>query len=65
MAGIATARARGRLGGNRKRTTAQQDKQMRTLWDSHNYTAPEIAKQFGISVSTFFRRVKPKSLKGR
>jgi len=36
---------------------------MRALWDSEKFTAAELAKQFGISVPTFFRRMRPKSLK--
>lgn len=63
VAGLASARARGRMGGNKWKTTPQQDKQMRSLWDSGNFTAQEIAKQFGISEATFWRRVQPKSLK--
>ncbi len=63
MAGLATARARGRLGGARRKTTKKQDEGMRALWDSGKFTAAELAKQFGISVPTFFRRMRPKSLK--
>ncbi len=63
MAGLATARARGRLGGAKKKTTPQQDKQLQALWDSRKFTGPEIAKQFGISEQTFWRRVRAKSLK--
>lgn len=63
LAGLATARARGRLGGGKKKTTPQQDKQLRALWESGTFTGAEIAKQFGISVPTFFRRVRTASLK--
>lgn len=63
MAGLATARARGRLGGAKKKTSAQQDKQLRALWESGKFTAAEIAQQFQISVPTFFRRVRVPSLK--
>ncbi len=63
MAGLATARARGRLGGGKRKTTPQQDKQMRALWESREFTGPEIARQFGISEPTFWRRVRAKSLK--
>ena len=62
-AGLATARARGRLGGARRKTTKKQDDGMRALWDSGRFTAAELAKQFGISVPTFFRRMRPQSLK--
>lgn len=64
-AGLAAARARGRIGGGRKKTTPQQDKQLRALWDSGSFSGPEIAKQFGISEPTFWRRVRAKSLKER
>ena len=57
LAGLASARARGRIGGGRRKTTPQQDKQMRSLWDSGKFTGPEIAQQFGISAPTFWRRV--------
>ena len=62
-AGLATARARGRLGGARRKTTRKQDEGMRALWDGGKFTAAEVANQFGISVPTFFRRMRPKSLK--
>ena len=62
-AGLATARARGRLGGARRKTTKKQDEGMRALWDGGKFTAAELANQFGISVPTFFRRMRPKSLK--
>ena len=45
------------------KTTAQQDKQMRSLWDSRKFTGAEIAKQFSISEPTFWRRVRAVSLK--
>jgi len=62
-AGLAAARARGRFGGGKMKTTPQQDKQLRALWESKNFTGEEIARQFGISKQTFWRRVRPKSLK--
>ena len=62
-AGLAAARARGRFGGGKMKTTAQQDKQMRSLWDSRKFTGAEIAKQFDISVPTFWRRVRVASVK--
>jgi DNA invertase Pin-like site-specific DNA recombinase len=57
------ARARARLGGARRKTTKKQDEGMRALWDSRKFTAAELAKQFGSSAPTFFRRMRPKSLK--
>ena len=41
----------------------EQDGGMGALWDSGKFTAVELAKQFGISVPTFFRWMRPKSLK--
>jgi DNA invertase Pin-like site-specific DNA recombinase len=58
MAGLATARARGRLGGAKKRTTTQQDKQIRALWESGKFTGAEIASQFGISVVALHYKLK-------
>jgi DNA invertase Pin-like site-specific DNA recombinase len=63
MAGLATARALGRLGGARRKTTKKQDEGMRALWDNGKFTAAELVKQFGISVPTFFRRMRRTSLK--
>lgn len=62
-AGLTAARARGRYGGAKMKTTPQQDKQLHALWESREFTGKEIAKQFGISEQTFWRRVRPKSLK--
>jgi DNA invertase Pin-like site-specific DNA recombinase len=61
-ASLATARARGRLGGARRKTTKKQYERMRALWDSGKFSATELVKQFEISVPTFFRRMRPKSL---
>jgi hypothetical protein len=36
---------------------------MRALWDNGKFTAAELVKQFGISVPTFFRRMRRTSLK--
>jgi len=63
MAGLASARARGRLGGVKKKTSPSQDKAIRELWSGGNHTSIEIAKQFNISVPTVFRRVQVKSVK--
>lgn len=43
-AGLAAARARGRFGEGKMKTTPQQDKQVRALWESKNFTGEEIAK---------------------
>jgi hypothetical protein len=46
---------------SRRKTTKKQDQGMRALWDSRKFTAAELAKQCGISVPTFFRRMRPKA----
>ena len=56
-AGLQAARARGRLGGAKPKTTSKQDGQMHTLWQAHKHSAKEIAEQFSVSVPTFFRRM--------
>jgi DNA invertase Pin-like site-specific DNA recombinase len=61
MAGLAAARARGRIGGRKKKTTKKQDEQVKALWVSGRFTATEIAEQFNISVPTFWRRVRAKT----
>jgi DNA invertase Pin-like site-specific DNA recombinase len=62
-AGLATARARGRLGGAKRKTTKKEDEKLRDLWEKGELTAAELAKQFDISIPTVFRRIGPKSLK--
>ncbi len=63
MLGLAEARARGRLGGRKSSTTPQQKRQIKTLWASKEHTAHAIATQFGVSVSTINRVIRPKSLR--
>ena len=62
-AGLATARARGRLGGARRKTTKKEDEGMRALWDGGRFTAAELANQFGISVVLRQRLIMPEELK--
>jgi len=63
MLGLTAARARGRVGGPKRKMSAQQAKVIKTLWASHDHTKQGIAEQFGVSVSTIDRIVRPKSLK--
>ncbi len=55
MAGLSSARARGRMGGRKKLLTAQQAKVVKTMWDSHEHTRHEIAANFSVSVATIDR----------
>ncbi len=60
-AGLVAARARGRIGGRKKVTNADQDEKIKALWSTGNFTAQQIAQRFRISVPTFFRRVRANS----
>ena len=55
MAGLSSARARGRMGGRKKLLTAQQTRVVKTMWDSRDHTRREIAAQFGVSIPTIDR----------
>ena len=57
-AGLAAARARGRLFGRPRRLTAQQVKQLRSLAQDERNTVAEICQTLGISRATFYRYVK-------
>ncbi|ADW68070.1 recombinase family protein [Granulicella tundricola] len=61
--GLAEARARGRVGGRKRLMSAQQIRAIKTLWANHDHTKQSIATQFGVSISTVDRIVRPKSLK--
>ena len=55
MAGLSSARARGRTGGRKKLLTAQQTRVAKTMWDSREHTRQEIASHFTVSVATIDR----------
>ncbi len=63
MSGLSAARARGKFGGRKPKLSPQQVRVVKTLWASREHTAKAIAEQFGVSVSTIERTVRPKSLK--
>ena len=65
MLGLTEARARGRVGGRKKTLSPQQVRAVKTLWASHDHTKQGIAGQFGVSISTIDRIVRPKSLKDK
>lgn len=58
MAGLSSARARGRLGGRKKVLTTQQMRVVKTMWDSREHTRHEIASHFTVSVATIDRVLK-------
>ncbi len=55
MAGLSSARARGRMGGRKRLLTAQQARVVKTMWDSREHTRLEIAAHFTVSVATIDR----------
>jgi DNA invertase Pin-like site-specific DNA recombinase len=56
-AGLAAARARGRVGG-RPALSAAKVRQLRTLAADRTNSVPEICKTLGISRTTFYRYIK-------
>ena len=58
MAGLSSARARGRMGGRKKVLNAQQTRVVKTMWDSREHTRHEIASHFTVSVATIDRILK-------
>ena len=60
LLGLSAARARGRVGGRKKKLSTQQIRVVKTMWDSEDYTKQEIGAQFQVSVSTIDRIVRPK-----
>jgi DNA invertase Pin-like site-specific DNA recombinase len=57
-AGLAAARARGRLFGRHKALSPQQGKQLHSLAKDERTTVGEICQTLGISRSTYYRYVK-------
>lgn len=56
-AGLAAARARGRVGGRSPVVTKKDKSAMQILYDSNELSVKEICKRYGISRSTFYRAV--------
>jgi len=52
LAGLSAARARGGLGGRKRKLSSQQARVAKTIWDSEAHTKQDIANHFGVSVST-------------
>lgn len=61
VAGLASARARGRMGGRPKALTDEQMKMAIALSKDSSITVNEICKQLGISRSTYYKEVAPKA----
>jgi DNA invertase Pin-like site-specific DNA recombinase len=57
LEGLASARARGRVGGRPAKLTAHQLDQAQRLYDSGEYTVEEIAGMFGAGRATLYRQL--------
>ena len=58
-AGLAAARARGRVGGRPPVMTAEKAKVARQMYDSKEYTVQAIATTLGVSRKTVYRHLAP------
>jgi DNA invertase Pin-like site-specific DNA recombinase len=59
QAGLAAARARGRVGGRRPKLTAKQIAMGQALYATREHTVREICDQLDCSPATFYRSVRP------
>jgi DNA invertase Pin-like site-specific DNA recombinase len=59
LAGLAAARARGRVGGRPPVMTADKVKVARQMYDSKQHTVESIAKTLGVSRKTIYRHLAP------
>ena len=59
IAGLAAARARGRMGGRPKTLDESQVKVVIALADAGELTIKEVCEQVGCSHSTYYRQVSP------
>jgi DNA invertase Pin-like site-specific DNA recombinase len=55
--GLASARARGRTGGQKPKLTPRQAKLAREMYDSREFTVAEIAAEFRVSRPTIYRHI--------
>jgi DNA invertase Pin-like site-specific DNA recombinase len=60
-AGLAAARARGRVGGRPTVMSAKKIDKARKLYDSRQHTVAEIAEMLNVSVATVYRHLKPQA----
>lgn len=57
IAGLAAARARGRVGGRKEKLTEQQKKEIRVLLANPEIQVKDVAKRYGVSRNTLYRTV--------
>jgi len=63
MAGLAAARARGRVGGRPPAMTPEKIAVARQMYDSREHTVEAIAKTLGVSRKTIYRHLDPSTTK--
>lgn len=63
-AGLKAARARGRVGGRKRKLTAKQIEIGKALASDNNRTIGEICEHLGISRPTYYRHIAPKPGRG-
>jgi len=63
LAGLTAARARGRMGGRKRKLSRDQANSVKILWNSNEMTKAGIAEQYGVSIATIDRIVRPQPLK--
>lgn len=63
QAGLVAARARGRVGGRRRKLDEQQKKEIKALLRDPSISVTEIAQRYGVSRTTIYRNVEVKKSK--
>lgn len=58
QAGVDSARARGRVGGRKRKLSSQKLKMAKTMYASKEYTIKEIADELVVSESTIYRAIR-------
>jgi DNA invertase Pin-like site-specific DNA recombinase len=61
LAGLESARARGRKGGRKKAISPEKTATAFKMYDSQNYTVKEICESLGIKVRTFYDYLKKRN----
>lgn len=57
LAGLASARARGRKGGRKPKLTAKAMREVKALMRDHDITVTDVADRFGVTRSTIYRHL--------
>ncbi len=57
LAGLAAARKRGRVGGQKPKLTPRQSRIAKEMYDSGDHTVQQIADEFGVTRPTIYRHI--------